>query len=91
MKVYKLNIFLMMDFRDISGIVLNDNVFSGNTVAVSVRDDTSKSAFATGTLDVTKNYWGSSKGPTYTGNPSGTGDPLNTDVDPDVVSFLFDP
>ena len=64
-----------------SGIGINDNNISGNTLAgLEV-----EAGSYTGILNAVNNWWGSPTGPTSPANPGGTGDAV---VDPDgVVDF----
>ena len=52
---------------------IRENVFSGNTLAILVRD---YYPAGQGDADATFNWWGSPTGPTTASNPGGTGDAL---------------
>ena len=62
-----------------SAVTANCNSISGNPTA-GLEIDAAAGSY-TGTLDATKNWWGSPTGPTIASNPGGTGDAI---IDPNT-------
>jgi hypothetical protein len=76
-------IIVGFDASDASVVVANNNIILGNDWGVS----------STGPIvDATSNWWGSNTGPSYAGNPCGTGDAVSDNVvyDPWSNSDLFE-
>jgi len=70
-------IYLPVNLANVGEILINNNSISGNS-AYGVYNGT------TTDVNATANWWGSNNGPTYTGNPCGTGDAISANV-------LYDP
>ncbi len=64
-----------------SGLTINDNIISGNSIA-GMQVDTLSYAGGAGSLNAERDWWGSPSGPTIASNPGGTGDKI---IDPDGV------
>lgn len=62
-----------------TNVLINNNIISGNEGGIFYNFQQGNES-----LNATKNYWGSSKGPTHASNPDGAGDTIDDNV-------LFDP
>jgi hypothetical protein len=79
------------DFGDLGGctpnrsIVANCNNFADDSdFGVGIVDGAFGNPYS-GTLDVTKNWWGSVTGPTVAGNPGGTGSKIRNDFNDPIT------
>jgi parallel beta-helix repeat protein len=66
-------IYLPVNLANVGEILINNNSISGNS-AYGVYNGT------TTDVNATANWWGSLTGPTYAGNPCGTGDAISDNV-----------
>ena len=64
----------------VSGLVINNNKITGNTV-YGVENTMTKSV-----VDATNNWWGDASGPSHSSNPNGKGDAVSDNVDFDPWS-----